>query len=473
MTRAGGRRRADVPEPVETARRSRMLPVALVVLVLVVGVALWLAGRAGPVASPRGGESVVEPDQQQVVCPAGQRAGTSRVGLLPDADGDVTEGGETVDVRPGGVVSRDVPADQPEVLTATGGATRGLFATTEVGSSGLAGCVSPRASWWYAGAGGSPSHSSVLRLTNPGTGPAVLDVDVWGPDGEVPGPQLRGVSLKPGESRTLRLADLAPSPGSLAVHVDVSRGLVSSNLVDTVVPLTARSAGTEEDVPVARGPSRRVTVNGLGVPEGGVLAGDRLPASLQEGASVVLLNPGEGPVTARLRLSGSDGLSQPEGLSQTTVPPQSTVTVPLGSAVKSRAQALVVDADGPLVGGYQSPGARDLVHGVSGAGWEGPAAVALPGSGSARVELTARGGAAAVTLSSYDTRGQRLERRSVRVGARSTVSADVPAKAASVVVDSDGGVTGAVQVRRDAGTSLLRLVPLLEALRVPDVRPGG
>ena len=477
-TPAGGRRRAAAPAPDPTTSRSPVLLVALLVLVVVVAASLWLAGRAGPAAtSTASGESLVEPDQQQVVCPAGRSSTTTRVGLLAASGdgGQVTAAGESVDVPPGGVASRRVDADEPDVLTATGSATRGLFATRLIGDGGLAGCVSPRASWWFAGAGGAPSHASVLRLDNPGTGAAVLDVTVYGPDGKVPASGLRGISLRAGASATLPLADLAPSPGTLAVHVDVSRGLVSANVSDTVTSLVARAGdGAVDDLSAARAPSRRLSINGLTAPRGGVVSTRELPAALQDGSSAVLANPSDRSVTARLRISGKDGLSQPSGLSQTTIPPQSTVTVPLGTVVGTgtAARALVVDADGPLVGGYQSPGASDLVHGVSGGGWEGPSAAALPAGGSARAELTARSGDTTARVASYDERGRRLARRTVEVASRTTVSVAVSAKAASVVVESRGGVTGAVVVRRTGGTSVLPLIPLLDALRVPTVRPG-
>src|SRR3954452_6075712 len=47
-------------------------------------------------------------------------------------------------------------------------------------------CPEPRARWWFVGAGAATvSHDTVLTITNPRAGQAVLDVDVLGSEGPV------------------------------------------------------------------------------------------------------------------------------------------------------------------------------------------------------------------------------------------------------------------------------------------------
>ena len=77
---------------------------------------------------------------------------------------------------PGSTETLPVPArgevvdlGRATVLEGTGPAAAGSFATREDRSGralAVTGCVSPRARWWFAGAGAALDHESVLSLTN-------------------------------------------------------------------------------------------------------------------------------------------------------------------------------------------------------------------------------------------------------------------------------------------------------------------
>lgn len=479
MTPAGLRRTAQVSNPEPAG------PVALVAL-CVLGLftlgGLAVAGTtSSPTAARHRAETSITPVERQLVCPSSGTDTTSYVGLLPGtaSGGSVRAGGRTLDLAAGDVATVGPPGRTPLTVTASGASTRGVFASRVKLAGGMTRCGSPRSSWWFVGAGAGPGHFSTLELVNPRSGPAVVDLTVWGQDGPVDGAGLHGISVRRGASKSLNLADVAPSDGNLAVHVEVSRGLVLADVEDhTVDVLDPKAAPVAEWIPDQGGPARHLVLSGLPPPsvEDPVAARNpTLPRALRNGATLVLANTGDNAVVARLRLSGSDGALSPKGLQPATVPPESVVSVPLGSLIEDPDTAVRVDADGPVTAGYVVPGRGDLLHAVRAGPWAGPAAAALPRAGRRTLLLTSTGGGGAgkVTVTQLGPLGTQLARTRVEVPVRSTVGTRLRADTASVVVSSEGRVVGSVLVNRGNHYAALPLTPVLAALRVPAVRPAG
>ena len=380
MTTSGSRR---APHDPGAARPSRVPAVLLVLLVVATGAGLAVAGAATtPAVVRHEAELTAKPDQRQVVCPASDVDSTSVVGLLPGVDqGTVSADGTPLDIPVAGTTTVKGPGRDPLTVTATGEATRGVYATRakNVGG-GMTACSSPRASWWFVGAGASPGHFSRLELFNPRSGPAIVDVAVLGPDGAVESPGLRGITIPSGSNRSLKLSEVAPSQGNLSIHVQASRGLVEAALDDHVLDVLDPAAKPiAEWIPDASGPTRHVVLSGL--PKPGALKSGNGPSSA--GATnaqdtLVLANPGNREAVAKIRLSTKDGAFTPKGLQPATVPPESVVAIPLGDFVTNANTAVLVDADQPIVAGYVVPGRTDLVHAVPAEPWTGPAATALP-----------------------------------------------------------------------------------------------
>jgi hypothetical protein len=494
-TPTGGRRASF--QRVPSRRRVSVSAVVLAVLVLVTGAGLAVAGGSStPTAVPHDAELTAKPDQRQVVCPSTDVKATSYVGLLPGADkGTVTADGRSLTIPPAGTVTVPAPGPDPLTVTATGEATRGVFATRAKQDSGMTACSSPRASWWFVGAGASPGHFSRLELVNPRTGPAVVNVSVFGANGAVDSPGLRGISIPSGSVKRLKLSDIAPSQGNLAIHVQSSRGLVLADVDDHVLDVLDPSAKPiAEWMPDLAGPTRHLVLSGL--PKPGAL--ERSSADLQatpngkhSGATtttdpsssippataqdtLVLGNPSGSEVVAKVRLSTKDGAFTPRGMQPATIPPQSVVSIPLGALVTDPDTSVLVDADHPVVGGYVLPGRTDLVHAVPAVPWTGPAAAALPDGGVRTLLLTAPGAGTTVTVTQLGRLGKQLREGSVVVPNQSTIATQLDPTAGSVVVTSaDGKVAGSVLVNRNNLRSALPLTPVLAALRVPAVRPVG
>ena len=465
MSTTGSRRaQFDPPQP----KGSRVPAALLVLLVVATGAGLAVAASATePPVVPHEAELTAKPEQRQVVCPSSAVDSTSVVGLLPGADqGTVRADGTPLDIPEAGTTTVEGPGRDPLTITATGEATRGVYATraTRVGGA-MTACSSPRASWWFVGAGASPGHFSQLELVNPRSGPAIVDVTVLGPAGPVDSPGLRGISIPSGGDRTLKLSEVAPSDGNLSIHVQASRGLVLAAVDDRVLDVINPSAKpVPEWIPAADQPTQRVVLSGLPKPGAPSTAKDTL----------VLTNPGNREAVAKIRLSTKDGAFTPKGLQPATVPPESVVTIPLGDLITNANTAVLVDADQRVVSGYVLPGRKDLVHAVPAVPWTGPAATALPTGGSRTLLLTAANGGTTVTVTQYGSKGKKGHQAETVVPDRSTVPVRLDAQASSVVVTSSAGkVSGSVLVDRGGLRSALPLTPVLAALRVPAVRPAG
>ncbi|MCW2758454.1 MAG: hypothetical protein JWO46_2200, partial [Nocardioidaceae bacterium] len=271
-------------------------------------------------------------------------------------------------------------------------------------------------------------------------------------------------------------SEVAPADGSLAVHVQVSRGLVTAAIEDSAVDvLDPKATPVSEWIPDQTQPARRVVLVGLPPPAAQKAAvGDpTLPKELSDGAGLVIANPSDEAVIANVRLSTKDGASAPAGLGPTTIGPQSAVTVPLADLVKDPVTSVIVDADHPVTAGYVVPGRTDLVHAAPGQHWQGPAAAALPPGTQRTLVLTADDGAGSVTVSQRGPQGKELDASTVTVPDRSTVSTALLPNAASVVVTSGGKVVGTVLVVTGTSYTSLPLAPVLGPLRVPEVRPGS
>lgn len=470
-----GTRRAAVVSPPESGSRITLAVLAVLALVTVGGLAV--AGTTTrPTAVHHRNEATATPAERQLVCPSSDTDTTSYVGLLPDTpmDGGVTAHGKGLDLAAGSVATVGPPGRDPLTITAHGRTTRGVFASRAKKTGGMTRCGSPRSSWWFAGAGASPGHFSTLELVNPRSGPAVADVTVWGPDGRVDGAGLRGIAVPSGGTKSLNLADTAPSAGNLAIHVEVSRGLLLADVEDhTVDVLDPKAEPVAEWIPDQGEPAEHLVLSGLPPPPAQTTADPALPVGLRQGASLVLANPSDNAVVAKIRLSGKEGSFTPKGLEPTSVPPESVVSVPLGTLVDAPATSVLVDADGPVAAGYVVPGSGDLLHAVNATPWRGPAAAALPKLGTKTLMLTASGGAGRVTVTELGPLGVQLARTQVDVPIRSTVPTELRPDTASVVVSANGNVVGSVLVNRDGSFAALPLTPVLAALRVPEVRPAG
>nr|WP_255480421.1 DUF5719 family protein [Quadrisphaera sp. RL12-1S] len=303
-------------------------------------------------------------------------------------------------------------------------------------------CAAPQEQTWLVGGGTGVGRSTRLVLADAAQTPTTVDVTVLTATGAQQPSALQGLSLGPGEQRSVLLegvlesvVDSASAGGAastsgapLAVQVRSSAGPVASWLVESV--LHGLVPGGTEVVGPAAAPATSLVVPGIA-------ATGSQPAVLR------LANPGTDPVVARFAVVGASGASVPAGTAPATaVPPQSVVDVPL-PGLPSGGVALSVQADGPVLAGVRTDTAPtgdgtqpgDLAWTAATPPLSGPTLVALPPAArqgrqgslttpDVRLVLSSRG-ASQVDVAVVGADGRASAARRVELPASTTTAADV------------------------------------------------
>jgi hypothetical protein len=362
----GSRRRST-----ERARlrldRSVVAPV-VVVLLAAAAVLLTLppstSGRAGSGVPATTAGSFV--DHTAFACPdqdAGKRVETAvRLGLAPAADGQqppdggsvrqgpVASDAQPVDVARGRLV--DVPGTEGPAVDATGGAAAGLFGfrtDVEKGRTlGVTSCAAPRSQWWFTGAGAGLDHSSTLLLTNVDPGPAVVNLRVLGPDGQVDTVATQGLTIPPHSVKPVELSSVAPQTDELALSVHATRGRVAAAVTDSFSARPSEQPG-QEWLAGTDLPSRTLRLAGL-------------PAGSDTG-TLLVANPSELEAVVEVQVAGKSGSFAPSGLDAITVAPGAVEQVDLGRVLpKNEAVALRLRSRVPVVAAFRSTAGGDQAY---------------------------------------------------------------------------------------------------------------
>lgn len=456
-TPGGSRRRvAQV-----TRRRPSPLTLLAIAIPLLTVAALALVRPAEP-ASTTHAPTGAPLDRTTAVCPARlPGADDLRLGSTGLGSGElalrVGREDDTVDLD-SGVAARSERA--PVVVNGSGDLAPGLVVTRS-GSGSAVRCEQPAPERWFTGVGASAEHASTLTLTNPDKGPAVADVTVWDGSGLVDVPALRGVRVPGGRSATFDLADVVPSRDTLAIRVAVSRGRLSSSVVDLVDPL-GRAKPLREWLPGQAAPAATSYVVGVGS-----TPGDR---------TLTLANPGDSEVRVGLKLVSGESEFAPAGVEEVTLAPASVSEVDLGGVLRGKraegVQALRLEATGPVTASLRTRTSSDLAFAVAGSPVGSAAGVALP-AGTKRILLAGATAPGVVTVQAWDADGRTVVReRRVELDPATAARVNLPDAAVLALVRLERtGAVVSVEVS-DAGVSVLPLEQLETTSEVPDVRPA-
>jgi len=380
--------------------------------------------------------------------------GVGRAGLLALTTPD------TIAVAAQGPAAAVLAAETSTVRTA--GDERGLAAQP---------CPAPSTDVWFIGASSAVGHRSVLTLSATSVGSAQVDVEIYGPQGEVSAPDGRGVVVPSGEDVALRLDSLAPGLAHASVHVVVRAGRVAASMIDSAVTALTPLGATYLP-PTA--PARDLVI--AGSPAG---SGRR---------TLIVTNPGQVDATARVSLLTAEGSYAPAGAESLDIPAGQTITADLGPAAAGASFATRLNSDYPLLAAVESstgaptadrdivsaapPGTSPVIAAGLLGGVQHALVVAAPDAdGVVSVELYAPqanpalpGGAALAPVGTPSTvnvgKGQQVE-----------LSISVPlASSGTVVVVRPAAGSGAVSVvRRETRTSAAG--PLSSTVRFTAVAP--
>ncbi len=446
----------------------------LLVVLAALAVALTMPRSAAPAAREptTGGAPVTRTD---LGCPAPGRAGAVRLGLVRGPAGSGAVRGGTVEWGPvtGPLVPQVLARGPVTALTvdqarggprvrADGPAAAGLvgFRTDRGPGPSLAvtSCGSPRSEWWFTGAGAGLDHSSTLLLANLDPGPAVVDLRVLGPDGELRGAGTRGVVVAPHSQRRVDLSGVAPQVDDLALGVHASRGRVVAAVDDSLRSSPTAPEGLEWLAATDR-PARRLQLAGI--------------PRVARGRTLLVANPSTLEAAVEVGVSGASGTFTPTGLDPVTVAPGAIEAVDVSRVVPSGEPAGIrLRSRVPVVAALRSGTANDHAYAVPAQPVVGAAAASLVAGARSTVQLAAGSRAVRAAVAAYDARGRRVDQATVRVGAGAT-RGWTPRGGAYVVVTPRGGgqVRGAV-VYVGGGLAAVPLTSLPLREPRPVVRPG-
>lgn len=293
---------------------------------------------AGVSGSPGASAAALAPPELFAEQPTGQRSAT----LSPVAG---SAGSDVLELRADQEVAETPPAeDATSLLTATGPGAPGLVGGhlsvgTGSGSRGaaLVGCAAAAAEHWLLGGDAAAGRTEQVVLTNPGTDPVRVDLEVHGAEGPVEATGASGLVVPAGGRLVRPLDALAPGTAAPAVHVAAEGGPVTAHLVDT-----SREGTTDLGVDVT-GPSAEAARD-LVIPP--------LPDAGADGTETVLrLLAPEADAVVELGALTEDGAATP-GTSAVRVAAGTTTDVPL-DGLPEGAVGLRVRSDHPVTASLQ------------------------------------------------------------------------------------------------------------------------
>jgi hypothetical protein len=464
---------------VEDVVRRRRTPRIDVVSVLAVVIPLVTVGALSLVQKPPVHDhgrppSLTDLTSATVVCPAPRpTAPIAWVSTASGASGEVTVGtGDqttTVPVSTGSVTR--LPGPGPAEVRGDDDLAPGLLAL-RFGTSPLTTqvCSTPSPEQWFAGVGAGPTHDSVIELVNPDSGPADVDITLYG-NRAFTRRQLHGITIPAHRTVRLDLGRIAPKRHVLSARVQVTRGRLAVHVLDSSTDLLTHQV-VREWLPRQSTPSDDLLL--LGLPTG---PGRR---------SLQVANPGDDVARVEVKVVTGDTTFAPEGLQTISVRPGSTSTVALSKvlakALDDGAVGVEVTADAPVVASLVTEKGADRAVTVPDEVVRAEAATLLPvslgtpngGNGTpvrATLYLSADS-AGAATITAYDDSGNALPAERVGLQQGHTETVRLPRRTAYLhVAPERAQVRGAVVVSGD-GASVIPLQELLTEGLVPDIRPG-
>lgn len=247
--------------------------------------------------------------------------------------GSVTKLGGTTEVT-------DFPSQSTHaVATAIDGLAPGSVAARSSedkvgGGRGLssAECTQPSSKVWLVGGGTETGQRDRLILVNPTDSDAIVDLDIYGSDGQVDATGTDGIAVKARDREEVQLDAVVPGVEALAVRVKTKVGLISGFIADErMEDLTPR--GTEI-IAHAGSPLKRSVV--AGIPGG---EGER---------QIVLFAPRSGG-NFRLRALTAKGPVELEEGQDIEIRQGRVRVLDLTEELKGRAAAIEVVGDVPLL----------------------------------------------------------------------------------------------------------------------------
>ncbi|MEU7648919.1 DUF5719 family protein [Streptomyces huasconensis] len=184
-------------------------------------------------------------------------------------------------------------------------------------------CTAPDTDFWFPGTSTAKGRSDYIHLTNPDDSAAVVDVELFGPDGEVTSPVGEAIQVQPHSSVPVLLSTLADKEyPNLTMHVTARSGRVAA----AVQSSDEKSGG--DWLAAAADPAPAAV----------------LPGIPKDATSVrlVAFAPGSDDADLKVQLASPTGTLTPAGHENLHVKAGMTAAVDLGDVTKGEAGSLLL-----------------------------------------------------------------------------------------------------------------------------------
>ncbi|MEO3979007.1 DUF5719 family protein [Streptomyces sp. CAU 1734] len=233
----------------------------------------------------------------------------------PGTPGAAEESGAKTPALVGTATGRLAPGwTAQQTTTVTAGSARGVL--------GLS-CTAPDTEFWIPGASTAEGRQDYVHLTNPDDSPAVVDLELYGKDGELQTTLTEGIPLRPGAGLPIMLstltAEIAPD---VTVHVSTRAGRVGA-----AVHAAEDKAGSDW-ISGAADPAPAQVLPGI-------------PADATS-VRLIVFAPGRNDADLKIELAGPTGRIVPAGGETLHVKSGMTAGLELGDVTKGEAGSLIL-----------------------------------------------------------------------------------------------------------------------------------
>ncbi|MEU6002934.1 DUF5719 family protein [Streptomyces sp. NPDC047197] len=186
-----------------------------------------------------------------------------------------------------------------------------------------ANCTAPDTDFWFPGASTDKDRSDYVHLTNPDDTAAVVDVELYGPDGALKTEVGEAIQVQPHSSVPVLLSTLSPKEHTnLTMHVTARSGRVAAAVQSSDDKLGG------DWLPASADPASRLV----------------LPGIPKDATSVrlVAFAPGADDADLKVQLAAPSGSISPAGHANLHVKSGMTTAVDLGDVTKGEAGSLIL-----------------------------------------------------------------------------------------------------------------------------------
>ncbi|MDT0270735.1 DUF5719 family protein [Streptomyces sp. DSM 44915] len=233
-------------------------------------------------------------------------------------------------------------AGTAEQLLAPGWTVQQTTAVESGEGQGLLGtsCQVPDTEFWFAGASAAEDRHDYVHVTNPDEAATVVDIEIYGAQGELAAEHGQGITVPGRSSVAVRLSTLLSDaePG-LAIHVAARSGRIGAQ-----VEVVDEALGTDWLPPVTAPTADTVVLPGI-------------PAGVRA-ARLSVFAPGDEDLSLEVGLAGPGGTITPAGHETVAAHAGTVTTVDLGDLTQGEASSLVLtraagSGAGPVIASLQ------------------------------------------------------------------------------------------------------------------------